>query len=1269
MRSFKPTSLSLALMLWTSPALVVAAPVDDLIASARLWQAKNQPELARLAVAKALSADPGNAQALLMQAQLDIRAGNRQLLQQRLAALQRLHPASAELRQLQAQMRLEQSGDARLFSGAQSMARAGRADEAVATVRRIFPEGPPGGDLSLQYYQILAAAPASWQEAATGLQRLVAESPRDPRYQLALARLLVQREATRLRGVQLLGRLSAQGSGDMATLRATWRQALLQLAPGAASLASIDVYLAVESQDADVRRWRAELAQRMATEVSAERARHDPGVIRREQLLAALDSGRDLAATEQGLLALATERPRDGDVQGGLGRLLMRQGRHDEAVAYFTRAAALDAGARGKWLDLAATARFWGLLRQVRDQRDAGAPVVALRDVDAALRLRPRQPDALSLRAGLLADQGQDARAEADWRAALTASPGHEASLEGLATLLARQGRTAELARLLPARGGGRLQENIDRARASQMRGEADDLVAAGQREDAMSLLRQAVGLDPANPWLRYDLARQLRQAGRTGDADEVAAPLLAADAQDLSGSRYAYALYAASLDRTTDALAALESIPEAERSGNMGALAQRLRLDLALAGLGSPDPAQAAAARAQARQLSAGDPELSYRLARELVRTGQPAQAAALMDAGVTTSADTMRTAWQLRQAALLDQIGDDAALTPLLARLQARPQDLTDAQHAGLRQLQLSQRLRAVDALAARGDHAGAGRLLDRALLMWPDEPSLRLRQAALDVEAGRTDRAVARYRALLQRKPGWDDAELGLIDAYITGERPDDAKAALQALEARTDATQTDMRLAIARRYQRVAQTVDALRLFDGLLARQPVPAPVLIGRGELAEALGEHARSRDWYERALAAEGRPPLTPAQIPVESEFARSPAERALSRLEKRRDGYVQTGVIYRDKQGEDGLSTTTVTEMPTELYLPLGYEGHVIGHLDLIEMDAGRLPVARRDQAEFGQVLAKSPAGVAVTGQSASGMALGLGYETDDWRFDLGTTPLGFLVTNWVGGLRYSSADASHYRSAELFRRPVTSSLLSYGGQRDPASGQVWGGVTSTGGSFRVSHSQGGRTRAIGGRAALLRGRAVMNNSELRLTASQIHDLVQQRDMELTLGLAATYWRFQRDLSNFTYGQGGYYSPQQYVSLSLPLRWTGRWHDYAYRFEPAVGVSWSKSDATPFHPTDSALQAQAEANAAADPGLPFPVFSGSSGSSFGYTLEGAVEKRLAPNWFAGAAFRLDRSPYYTPNVFQVYMRYELKPKQGLVEYPPRLLRPYSEF
>ncbi|WP_258402006.1 tetratricopeptide repeat protein, partial [Burkholderia multivorans] len=80
----------------------------------------------------------------------------------------------------------------------------------------------------------------------------------------------------------------------------------------------------------------------------------------------------DLAAAEPLLTRAVRARADDADAVGGLGLLRLREGRHDEARALFTRAASLATDQRGKWQSLARTAQFWGLLAQGRAAASAG---------------------------------------------------------------------------------------------------------------------------------------------------------------------------------------------------------------------------------------------------------------------------------------------------------------------------------------------------------------------------------------------------------------------------------------------------------------------------------------------------------------------------------------------------------------------------------------------------------------------------------------------------------------------------------------------------------------------------------------------------------------------------------------------------------------------------------------------------------------------------------------------------------------------------------
>ncbi|MEO6698071.1 MAG: cellulose synthase subunit BcsC-related outer membrane protein, partial [Paraperlucidibaca sp.] len=888
--------LPLALAIATSSASVwaLAAPIDTQLASVRLWLDKNRLDLAEVALDKALLIDPSNAAALLLRIQMAYGAGQHTEAEAALAVLATAHPDTSALAQAQAYRRLSGS-DGRDFATAEVMARTGRGEAAVAMVKRIFPKGPPGGDLSLRYYRLLATVPSYWSVATDGLRHLVQQNPNQQHYRDALEEQLNSAEGVR----------RAQATAEV-------------------------------------------------------KRRHDPFAIAREAALRDLENDQ-LEAAEKALLALQQQRSNDEATLAGLGRLRMRQGRHDEAVTLFSQALrANNPDRRNELQSLKRTATFWASLARAREQRDAQNITAALQATKAALALQPHQADALNLQAQLLAEQGQKASAEAAWREALRYTPGHEGSLSNYLRWLVGEGRVADANALL-AQAGDRpeLRETLARVKAGQLRDEADAYVTAGNLPAAEASLRAAQREAANDPWLAFDLAKVLQRQQRSKEADVVMAPF--AHAKDAS-SAYAYALFASSQDRLDDAEAALAALPTSERNESIERYAAELRLRRQLQTLAEATTLSTRqTAFNEAEHLSQGDPEASAEIAKNLLRRPHPKLpngTAWMRERQAAADPQSSNMAWQFALADVLVVGNDPVAASAVLAPYGKTPQRLTNAQYGRFKSLQ---------------------------------------------------------------------------VDSNI--------------------------------------------------------------GRGELAEAVGNHANAYEWFAQARKLEGEPVVDANALSVEPEFAKTAAERALTRNLKRLDGYVQTGLIYRDKVGTDGLSTTHVTEIPTEIYWPIGYRGHFIGHIDQVSIDAGTLPSNLRDQAQFGQVLAKSPTGITPIAQSADGVALGVGFETDNYRIDVGTTPIGFAVTSLVGGLRYSDADATYYKSLELFRRPVQSSVLSYAGTRDPVSGRTWGGVVRSGGSFRFSHSVDGRTRGIGGRAAVLTGQSVATNEELRLTLSQSH------------------------------------------------------------------------------------------------------------------------------------------------------------------------------
>jgi tetratricopeptide (TPR) repeat protein len=89
---------------------------------------------------------------------------------------------------------------------------------------------------------------------------------------------------------------------------------------------------------------------------------------------------------------------------------------------------------------------------------------------------------------------------------------------------------------------------------------------------------------------------------------------------------------------------------------------------------------------------------------------------------------------------------------------------------------------------------DYEGAGKLLDRALLVRPGDPGARFQRASVNLEAGRFDQARAEFEAILRQAPQFVEAHIALATTYYRMKRKADGdreKATAQKLTAEQQA----------------------------------------------------------------------------------------------------------------------------------------------------------------------------------------------------------------------------------------------------------------------------------------------------------------------------------------------------------------------------------------------------------------------------------------------------------------------------------------------
>ncbi len=296
----------------------------------------------------------------------------------------------------------------------------------------------------------------------------------------------------------------------------------------------------------------------------------------------------------------------------------------------------------------------------------------------------------------------------------------------------------------------------------------------------------------------------------------------------------------------------------------------------------------------------------------------------------------------------------------------------------------------------------------------------------------------------------------------------------------------------------------------------------------------------------------------------------------------------------------------------------------------------------------ADFGTNPLAAPRSALRQGQaSATGVGLDLGFSDRFATADFGATPLGFQGINAVGGVEFAPELAPGLTlRATLDRRAVTDSLLSYSGERDPRTGASWGSVTRDHGHVQLEGSAGSLTYTLGAGGGLLTGQNVRDNTQADAGAGFSIAIWRSGGQELRAGLDLTYAAYRRNLQNFSFGSGGYFSPQSFVAGLIPIT-------YRQSVSPELKVSlggslgvqsFREASAPVFE--QSGLQQTLLAEARLRPGtataLPGTHSTGPAGGA-----HAGIDYRAVGNLHVGAEAGFDRTGNFTEGTGMVYARY----------------------
>lgn len=486
--------------------------------------------------------------------------------------------------------------------------------------------------------------------------------------------------------------------------------------------------------------------------------------------------------------------------------------------------------------------------------------------------------------------------------------------------------------------------------------------------------------------------------------------------------------------------------------------------------------------------------------------------------------------------------------------------------------------------------------------------------------------------------------------------------------------------------------------------------PVPGS---GRAEALPLRSEYLRlsSLDAEHAAAPSAGNPfAISDSRKPHDPRAGMSVAARALDEIREERSPYVVQGLTVRSNDSESGLSKLTDVQAPLEINFPAG-DSRVALRVTPVSLNAGSVDENAKTRFGSGALGASSEiADIASTrsalqavdvsaltpveltaheqslaaldsriGNALSGVTGAVGRQRDNgvglaaaWeseanglKADIGVSPMGFLYSTVIGGVSLdrpiSGTDHVRY-GVTLSRRMVTDSLTSFAGARDARSGLEWGGVTANGGRAQISYDDGDVGAYGYGALHALRGHNVKSNTRAELGGGVYWYLVNDEDSMLTAGLSLTGIGYDNNQGHFTYGSGGYFSPQGFYSLGVPVNWSHRGERWSYALRGSLGVQHIKQDSADYHPNDSDMQAALEqtSGVAAGLGIGIPTrVSGSSDTGIGYSLAGNAEYRLGSHFFLGGQLGVDNAQDYRQWSGGLYLRYMFENMTGPMALP----------
>jgi tetratricopeptide (TPR) repeat protein len=355
-----------------------------------------------------------------------------------------------------------------------------------------------------------------------------------------------------------------------------------------------------------------------------------------------------------------------------------------------------------------------------------------------------------------------------------------------------------------------------------------------------------------------------------------------------------------------------------------------------------------------------------------------------------------------------------------------------------------------------------------------------------------------------------------------------------------------------------------------------------------------------------------------------------------------------VAVGTRIATKSGTDGLSQLTTVELPVVTARLTAYSRHDLeARISRMSIDTGTVPAGTR-VGNTPEIIVPPPVPDPLPSQP--------GRDIDDYEWSLRYRYQGLWSPfvgvsqaarsgvigdkiDWEFGIqRFHTAG---YLQARAFTRPVRDSLLSLDGLRDPYGSSVWGRVSETGVTFSAYQQLNDRdsfyTQLTAGK---LSGRRVADNTHVGFRASLARAFRFDNQATVSIGPGVSIEHYRENLSHFTLGHGGYFSPNYMLQGDFGAQYSTReGRNWLFTAGATLGYQRNRQSSAPFFPLAPDGRDH-RATEAAD---------------ITYGLSARAGMLVDKRWIVGGGFGMNSAADYDDFMIGLFLRYVFANRDGV--------------